>query len=142
MSIVHTAGARIGPLKKNSHFAAAGNVKVARSDARNVFDVANDLYSQGYREVKMVVGSDRIQEFQNLLKKYNGVKARHGYYNFQSIQIVSAGERDPDAEGIEGMSASKMRALAATEQEQEFLAALPKKFRMGKQLYKAVRKGM
>ena len=117
-------------------------VKVARSDARNVFDVANDLYSQGYREVKMVVGSDRIQEFQNLLKKYNGVKARHGYYNFQSIEIVSAGERDPDAEGIEGMSASKMRALAATEQEQEFLAALPKKFRMGKQLYKAVRKGM
>ena len=117
-------------------------VKVARSDARNVFDVANDLYSQGYREVKMVVGSDRIQEFQNLLKKYNGVKARHGYYNFKSIEIVSAGERDPDAEGIEGMSASKMRALAATEQEQEFLAALPKKFRMGKQLYKAVRKGM
>ena len=60
----------------------------------------------------MVVGSDRVQEFANLLDKYNGVEGRHGYYGFDNIEVVSAGERDPDAEGVTGMSASKMRAAA------------------------------
>ena len=59
----------------------------------------------------MVVGSDRVQEFANLLDKYNGVEGRHGYYGFDNIEVVSAGERDPDAEGVTGMSASKMRVL-------------------------------
>ena len=60
----------------------------------------------------MVVGSDRVKEFENLLKKYNGVKARHGFYKFEEINILSAGERDtPDADDVTGMSASKMRDL-------------------------------
>ena len=50
----------------------------------------------------MVVGSDRVKEFNDLLKKYNGVQARHGFYNFKTIKIKSAGERDPDAEGASG----------------------------------------
>ena len=68
----------------------------------------------------MIVGSDRIMEFKNLLVKYNGVKGkRHGYYNFKSIKVVSAGDRDPDAEGdTSGMSASKMRHLAYSDQEE------------------------
>ena len=57
----------------------------------------------------MVVGSDRVKEFENLLKKYNGVKARHGFYKFEEINILSAGERDPDADDVTGMSASKMK---------------------------------
>ena len=48
----------------------------------------------------MIVGSDRVREFDTLLKKYNGVKGRHGFYNFESINVLSAGERDPDAEGV------------------------------------------
>ena len=60
-------------------------------------------------DVTMVVGSDRVKEFETLLKKYNGVKARHGMYKFDNINVVSAGDRDPDAEGVTGMSASKMR---------------------------------
>ena len=117
-------------------------VNVSNSTSRTVFDVVTTLYDEGYREVQMVVGSDRIREFDSLLKKYNGVKARHGYYKFDSIQVVSAGQRDPDAEGDVGMSASKMRQFASLSQEKEFLDALPKGYRLGKQLYKAVQKGM
>ena len=58
-----------------------------------------------FQRITMVVGSDRVTEFQTLLNKYNGVKGRHGFYNFEKISVVSAGERDPDAEGVEGMSA-------------------------------------
>ena len=66
--------------------------------ARTVFDIATALYNQGYRDIYMVVGSDRIREFDTLLKKYNSVKGRHGFYKFNNIEIVSAGERDADAE--------------------------------------------
>src|SRR6056300_1190947 len=64
-----------------------------------VLDLATNLYKKGYSDVTMVVGSDRVREFEGILKKYNDVKSRHGYYNFDSIKVVSAGERDPDAEG-------------------------------------------
>ena len=117
-------------------------INVMPSKARTVFEVVVDLYNKGYRKVKMVVGSDRIKEFETLLYKYNGVKSRHGYYNFESIKVVSAGERDPDSEGVSGMSASKMRHLAYSDQEDEFIKALPRGYRLGRQLYTAVRKGM
>ena len=117
-------------------------VTVSTSNSRTVFDVVVDLYDRGYRSIKMVAGSDRIKEFEGLLTKYNGVKGRHGFYNFKNIEVVSAGERDPDAEGVAGMSASKMRAMAFDGDEKGFISALPKTFRQGKQLYKAVRKGM
>ena len=117
-------------------------INVMPSKARTVFEVVVDLYNKGYRKVKMVVGSDRIKEFETLLNKYNGVKSRHGYYNFAKIEVVSAGERDPDSEGVSGMSASKMRHLAYSDQEDEFIKALPRGYRLGSQLYQAVRKGM
>ena len=117
-------------------------VEVAKSDSKTVFDVVATLHDKGYTNVKMVVGSDRIREFDSLLKKYNGVKARHGYYKFDKIDVVTAGERDPDAAGDVGMSASKMRQFVSLGQEKEFLDALPKGYRLGKQLYKAVQKGM
>jgi hypothetical protein len=90
----------------------------------------------------MVVGSDRVMEFQTLLNKYNGKKSRHGYYNFEPLKVVSAGERDPDAEGASGMSASKMRQFVHAGQEDEFIKALPTGYRLATQLYKAVQKGM
>jgi hypothetical protein len=117
-------------------------IDVQKTDARTVFDVATSLYDNGYRMIQMVVGSDRIREFDALLNKYNGVKARHGYYKFDSIKIISAGERDPDAKGDVGMSASKMRQFAHLGQEKEFVTALPRGYKLGKQLYKAVQKGM
>ena len=59
---------------------------------------------KGYTDITMVVGSDRVREFDTIIKKYNDVKSRHGYYNFDNINIVSAGERDPDADNVSGMS--------------------------------------
>ena len=64
-----------------------------------ILDIASDLHKQGFTEIFMVVGSDRVREFETILNKYNDVKSRHGYYNFDNINVVSAGERDPDAEG-------------------------------------------
>ena len=81
---------------------------IITSKSRNVFDIAVELQKRTQMFV-MVVGSDRVQEFDRLLNQYNGVEGRHGYYGFDDIRVVSAGERDPDAEGVEGMSASKMR---------------------------------
>ena len=90
----------------------------------------------------MVVGSDRVKEFDALLKKYNGVKGTHGFYDFDSISVVSAGERDPDAEGVEGMSASKMRASAVANDFDSFEMGLPRGFKDGKKLFDDIRKGM
>ena len=81
---------------------------VNSSTTNNIFDVMQGLGKDGYTQVTLVVGDDRVQEFQGLLEKYNG-----NLYNFEQINVVSAGARDPDAEGVEGMSASKLRAAAA-----------------------------
>ncbi len=111
---------------------------------RNVFDVAASLYDQGYRNINMVVGADRITEFKTLLNKYNGVKARHGFYNFKRINIISAGARDPDAEGVEGMSASKQRANATANDFVSFSQGVPKTMsnKDARSLFNDVRKGM
>ena len=116
-------------------------VKVPDVSARTVFEIANALYSQGYRSIYMVAGSDRIREFDALLKKYNGTKARHGFYKFDEIQIVSAGERDPDADDVSGMSASKMRAAAEQGDFDTFKQGVANK-QFADKLYKDVRKGM
>lgn len=113
------------------------NIKVSR--ARNVFDIAVELHNKGHKAIVMVVGSDRVDEFANLLDKYNGVDGRHGFYGFDDIKVVSAGERDPDAEGVTGMSASKMRAAAGANEFDQFKLGLPKGFKDGEKLFKDVR---
>jgi len=107
-----------------------------------VLDIATKLYKQGYDSITMVVGSDRVREFDTILKKYNDVKSRHGYYNFKKINVASAGDRDPDAEGVSGMSASKMRAAAEKGDVKSFKTGLPSSFRDTEKLFKDVRKGM
>ena len=113
-------------------FKKYGNSIIADKTAKTGIDIAVKLYDEGFKNLVMVVGSDRVQEFQKLLNQYNGVKGkRHGFYEFDSIKVVSAGERDPDAEGVEGMSASKMRAAAADGDKDAFLTGLPSGFRDG-----------
>jgi len=111
---------------------------------RNVFEVASSLYDQGFNRVTMVVGADRITEFETLLNKYNGKKGRHGFYNFEKINIVSAGDRDPDAEGVEGMSASKQRENAKKNDFTTFSQGVPSSMnnRDAKKLFNDVRTGM
>ena len=107
-----------------------------------ILDIATMLYKKGYNVLKFVVGSDRVREFDTILKKYNDQRNRHGYYNFKTIDVISAGERDPDAEGASGMSASKMRDAASKDDIASFKRGLPSGFRDVDGLFKAVRKGM
>ena len=119
----------------------AKNIK-ADKNARTAIEIAVKLYKEGFHAINMVVGSDRVKEFQTLLDRYNGVEARHGYYGFDDIRVISAGERDPDAEGVEGMSASKMRAAATAGDFDSFKMGVPSGFRDALKLYNDVRKYM
>jgi len=111
---------------------------------RNVFEAATKIYDEGIKKITMVVGSDRILEFKTILKKYNGVKGRHGFYNFENINVISAGDRDPDAEGATGMSASKMRQAVMEKDFTSFSQGLPRNVSNmeAKKLYNSVRTGM
>ena len=78
---------------------------------KDVMEIAAELNGK-YDKLVMVAGSDRVDEFTSLLNSYNGIKSKHGFYKFEEIEVKSAGERDPDADGASGMSASKMRKAA------------------------------
>ena len=119
--------------------------QIITSNSNQIFEIAVELYKQNFTEIFMVVGSDRVREFETTLNKYNDVKARHGYYNFDNINVLSAGERDPDAEGATGMSASKMRSAAKSNNFTKFKQGLPSSFARSKDaedMFKQVRKGM
>ena len=107
-----------------------------------ILDIATEIYNDGYTNINFVAGSDRVQEFKTILNKYNNVKSRHGFYNFKNIRVISAGERDPDAEGATGMSASKMRKAVAQGDMKSFEKGLPRGFRGEKDLFRDVAKGM
>ena len=111
---------------------------------KNVFDAITEIYNDGYKNVTMVVGSDRVNEFKTLLNKYNGKKGRHGLYNFNKINVISAGDRDPDADDVSGMSASKMRKLASEGDFTQFSQGLPRSVsnNEAKRVYNDVRRGM
>jgi len=118
---------------------------IADKDSKTAINIAVKLYDEGYKNLVMVTGSDRVKEFDTLLGTYNGVEGkRHGYYKFDSIKVVSAGERDPDAEGVEGMSASKMRAAAVAGDYDAFSTGIPVTLSDAdkKKLYRDVRKYM
>jgi hypothetical protein len=118
----------------------ARNIEINQTNM--VLDIATLLYKKGYTDLKMVAGSDRVREFDTMLKKYNGVQSRHGKYDFNSIEVVSAGERDPDAEGATGMSASKMRDAVAKNDINSFKKGLPSGFNDVQGLFNDIRKGM
>jgi len=90
------------------------------ANSRTIFDVLVACQNVGYRGVTIVVGQDRLNEFQGLAQKYNG-----DLYEFEEINVLSAGERDADAEGIEGMSASKLRKAAMDGNFKEFVKGVP-----------------
>ena len=116
---------------------------VADVNARTVFEIATELHKKKYKRISMVVGSDRIREFETLLNKYNGVKARHGFYKFDEINVISAGERDPDADDVSGMSASKLRGYAEQGDFDNFKLGVPTKNKgLVQKLYNDIRKGM
>jgi hypothetical protein len=118
------AKAKVGYLK---HVAPEGTtVSGSSKESPTFLHAAAKLHSQGYKHLVMVAGSDRTSDYESKLKKYNGVAGAHGHYNFKSIKVVSAGQRDPDAEGVEGMSGTKMRAHARAGEMKKFKSGLPK----------------
>jgi hypothetical protein len=124
-------------------FPKHGRNIVEDKNAKTALHIASILFEQGFTKITMVVGSDRVKEFKKLLNQYNGSKGRHGYYNFKDgIQIASAGERDPDAEGVTGMSASKMRQAAVDGDFKLFTTGLPKAYGEDMTLFNLIRKRM
>jgi predicted nucleotidyltransferase len=105
-----------------------------------IMKVAAWVYNQDVRSVSFVAGSDRLEDFKSLLDKYNGYgePGQESYYKFDTINYVSSGERDPDAEGVAGYSASKARA-AASDDDFEMFKEVTGAGKLAKNLYDAVR---
>jgi hypothetical protein len=120
------------------------NITTSSKEHPNFLAQASKLHKAGATHLHMVAGSDRTGEYEKILHKYNGVKGTHGYFKFRGIQVHSAGERDPDAEGVSGMSASKMRSHASKGNFKEFKKGIPSHVapEHAKELYSDVRKGM
>jgi len=113
------------------------NIKAAGRTERTFMEVLK-FYNKMYGEIIMIAGSDRVREFQALADKYNGKD-----YNYKSIKLVSSGERDPDAEGVSGMSASKMREMAKNNDYRNFKSGVTGlSDSETRELFNAVKKGM
>ena len=109
------------------------------SEMRSIFNVLIAAAEEGYKGIQIVVGADRLGEFESLATKYNG-----DLYNFDEIKTVSAGPREDDAEGVEGVSSSKQRKAVMDDDYQTFKRGLPKGMddADGQALFDAVRTGL
>jgi hypothetical protein len=119
---------------------------IVDNKAKTVIDIAEKLYKDGYKNLILVAGSDRVKEFDALLQRYNDAPDKKGnqLFKFDSVKVVSAGERDPDADGVAGMSASKLRKAASDGKFDDFKKGIPNTLNDAdkKKYYFDVRKGM
>ena len=108
-------------------------------ESKTIFDVLKKSNAAGARSINIVVGADRLKEFENLANKYNGE-----LYDYDRIRVISAGERDAESEGVEGMSASKLRKAVSSDDFESFSKGLPKGFgdENMKKLYSSLKKSM
>ena len=113
------------------------DIIVGNKDVKTIIQAMQHLQSQGYNEVVYIAGSDRVESFTKLLNTYNGKD-----YEFDNIDVVSAGERDPDAEGAEGMSASKLKAAAVDDDFETFKQGVAGDERLAQMMFNKVRSGM
>jgi nicotinic acid mononucleotide adenylyltransferase len=139
--ISHSQDAKKNPLDYDDKIMLAkkafGNKLIVKSNARTIIQIMQELQKK-FSRVILVVGQDRIKQFDDLLNKYNGKD-----YTFDNISIVSAGDRDPDSEGVDGMSASKMRVAASQGDFKKFKTGLPRRLQSDAQdVYDMVRGGM
>jgi len=106
---------------------------------RTIFDVLKKAHNDGYASVRVVGGADRQKEFDKLVNTYNGK-----LYKFDKVEVVSAGDRDPDADDVTGMSASKQRKAAAEGDLKSFMKGIPSTMekKAAEDLYKNIRKAM
>ena len=130
-------------LKHLNRFFPKTNIELATKEHPTFLQHATKLHKQGVTHLHMVAGSDRVDEFKQKLHQYNGSEEGK-LFNFKHIEVHSSGERDPDAEGTEGMSASKMREHAKNNDYESFKKGIPShvKDAHAKELFHDVRKGM
>ena len=145
----HSNDAKQNPLtpqqkvKHAKRFFPGTNITTSDKEAPNFLTQASKLHKSGVTHLHMIAGSDRVPEYKKVLKKYNGTH-EGALFNFKKIEVHSAGQRDPDAEGTTGMSGSKMRAHAASGKFKEFKKGVPGHVSdtHAKELYNDLRKGM
>ena len=150
--VSHSQDAKKNPLsgsqkvKHLSRYSPGTNFQKSSKEHPSIFHHAEKLHKQGVTHLHVVVGSDRVHEFKHSLNKYNGKPNKEGHvpYHFKKITVHSAGHRDPDAEGSEGMSGTKMRHHASIGNSKEFRKGVPEHVsdKHAKDLMKDTRKGM
>ena len=147
--ISHSVDAKKNPLgvasklKHAKRFFPNTNIEASDKEHPTFLQHAARLNAMGHDHLIMVAGSDRIPEYEKKLQQYNGT-AKGSLYNFKKIEVKSAGQRDPDAEGTEGMSASKMREHAQNNDFHSFKQGIPAHVpeKHAKELFRDVRQGM
>lgn len=144
--VSHTQKKDKDPLDYNTKIKIAQKAfgKVVKKDTvNNPFDVVYKMRDEGYTHVFFVAGSDRVPQYNAMFKKYSGHPDPEKDIGVE-LQVISAGDRDPDSDGAEGMSASKMRAMAMDNNYEQFSIGAPEKLREPdiKKMFIAVRKAM
>ena len=91
-------------------------------EIKTIFDALVKSHIDGYTNIRILGGSDRVEEFERITKNYNGK-----LYDFEKIEVISAGNRDPDSEGLEGVSASNQRQFASDNDYTNFIKGIPEK---------------
>jgi len=131
-------------IKHLKRYSPGTHFEAASKDQPTILHHASRLHTAGHDHLVVVGGSDRVKEMHDLLHKYNGVEGKHGHFNFKKIEVRSAGHRDPDAEGAEGMSGTKMREHAKNKDFSSFRQGVPGHVsdQHAKELMNDVRKGM
>ena len=139
--LTHTQDAKTNPLSFEDKVLYAQKmfptVTVGDAGVKTIIDAMKKLQGMGYRDIIYVAGSDRVQQFDQLLSKYNGKD-----YQFDSIRTVNAGMRDPDAEGAVGVSASKAREYAVQGARRSFLSTIPADEKIGNEIYQKIRQNL
>ena len=131
-------------IKHLKRYSPSVHFETSSKESPTIMHAAAKLHAAGHDHLHVIAGSDRVKEMHDLLHKYNGVEGKHGYYNFKKITVHSAGHRDPDAEGAEGMSGTKMREHAKNKDFSSFRQGVPGHVsdKHAKELMHDVRKGM
>ena len=145
----HSQDAKKNPLSAEDKIAAIkhaypeAHVGSSSKEMPSLLHIAKHLHEQGHHHLVMVAGSDRVGEYKELLGKYNGTHPG-ALYNFKSIHVVSAGQRDPDAEGAAGMSGTKLRGHAIAGEKEHFKSGLLSKLsdEHKENIYKKVRQAL
>ena len=137
------------PYMQKVKFARKGFPQYARQimmekKLKTIFDAMTSFYNEGFKRVVIVAGEDRVREYEITLNKYNGVKSKHGFYNFEKITVLNAGKRDPESKGVDGVSGTKLRGFAEKGDFTKFAQYMPKRLSNAdtKAVYNAVRKGI